>query len=90
MHYGQIIGIGIQLRSCWVEVIDVNVKKKWSANRTLRDVIFESPQPAFLSTTVGKGKTAIIDKLHHFLDHVLVGQESKELAGKDSMPYSVA
>ena len=89
MHYGQIIGIGIQLRSCWWEVIDINVKKKWSQNRTLRDAISESSQTAFPSTTVGKGKIAIIDELHHHLDHVPIGQESKELAGKTPMPYSV-
>ena len=39
--------------------------------------------------TIGKGKTAIIDKPHHHLDHVPIEQESKELAGKVSMPYGV-
>ena len=46
------------------------------------DAIFESTKPAFTSTTVGKCKTAIIDKLHHQLDHVPIGKESNELAGK--------
>ena len=31
----------------------------------------------------------IINKLHHHLDHVPIGQESKKLAGKAPMPYSV-
>ena len=86
MHYGQIIGIGIQLRNCWWEVIDVNVEKEWNQNRTLGNAIYKSSQPAFLSTTVGKGKTAIVDKLHHHFDHVPIGQKSKELAGKAPMP----
>ena len=46
-------------------------------------------QPAFPSTIIGKGKTAIIAKLHHHLDHVPIGQQSKELAGKVLMPYGV-
>ena len=71
------------------EVVNVNVKKEWSQNRTLRDAIFESSQPAFSSTTVGEGRIVIIDKLHHHLDHVPAWQESKELAGKAVMPYSV-
>ena len=39
--------------------------------------------------TVGKGKTATIDKFYHHLDHVLIGKVSKELAGKAPMPYGV-
>jgi len=48
-----------------------------------------SHKPASFAICGGEGEAAIANHLHDQADHVSIRQQSQQLAGEDTVPYSV-
>ena len=58
-------------------------------DQSLRNAIFQAPQPASLAVTGGEGETSIPDKLHDHTNHMLVREKPQQLTGEAAVPDSV-
>ena len=58
-------------------------------DRSLRDAVFQTSQPASLAVIGSDSETSILDKLHVHADHVFIWKKSQQFAGEATVPDSV-
>ena len=62
--------------NCGSKIVRIDVQQEGCQDRSLRDAVFQTLQPASLAVTGSEGETSIRDKLHDHADHLLIRKKS--------------